>query len=143
VIESLHLADRGMQQNVSHDLCVVDSWSAGFLHIHLPAVLFTIYTYLIWCFFFQLLIVTLNFHVMYASYFKFRVIHFIKTYVYSLSMCESQERHLDLDLVINLSFPNLRIFYNSFCFAHCWSVLYLSEWKMSSFLQYKVIELQG
>jgi hypothetical protein len=25
VIESLHLADRGMQQNVSHDLCVVDS----------------------------------------------------------------------------------------------------------------------
>jgi hypothetical protein len=42
VIESLHLADTGMQQNVSH---VVDSQSTGFLHIHLPVELCVICTY--------------------------------------------------------------------------------------------------
>lgn len=42
VIESLHLADTGMQQNVSH---VVSSQSAGFLYIHLPVELCVICTY--------------------------------------------------------------------------------------------------
>lgn len=42
MIESLHLADTGMQQNVSHRLCCWQS-SPGFLHVHLCAIFCVIY----------------------------------------------------------------------------------------------------
>jgi hypothetical protein len=65
-----------MQQNVSHDLSVVDSQWTGFLHIHLPVVLCVMY--ILWFgAFLQLPIYTLNFHVIYVSSYKFRIIHFI------------------------------------------------------------------
>jgi len=44
IIESLHLADAGMQHNVSHGLCAVDSHSAGSFHKHLCAMICAIYT---------------------------------------------------------------------------------------------------
>jgi hypothetical protein len=44
VIESLHLADAGMQHNVSHSLCVVDRHPAGSLHKHLYAMVCAICT---------------------------------------------------------------------------------------------------
>jgi hypothetical protein len=43
IIESLHLADKGNQQNVSHRLCC---WqSAGFLHVRLSTIFHIMYTY--------------------------------------------------------------------------------------------------
>jgi len=44
IIESLHLADAGMQHNVSHGLCAVDSHPAGSLHKHLYVMICAIYT---------------------------------------------------------------------------------------------------
>jgi hypothetical protein len=44
VIESLHLADAGMQHNVSHSLCTADRRSVDSLHKHLHAVLCPIFT---------------------------------------------------------------------------------------------------